>query len=102
MARLFEAFVRNFYRLEQNVFEVRALKIKWDIDWADEEAKGYLPEMQTDVCLVSEQRKIILDCKYYKETLQQRHGRRSIHSAHLYHLYAYLGNKERDQGWEWC
>lgn len=102
MARLFEAFVRNFYRIEQQVFSVQALKIKWHVEWAGEEARGYLPEMRTDVCLISSERKIILDCKYYKETLQLRYGKRSIHSGHLYQLQTYLANKERDPGWERC
>jgi 5-methylcytosine-specific restriction enzyme subunit McrC len=102
MARLFEAFVKNFYVLEQQRFRVRALKIEWQASSVDLQAETYLPEMKTDVCLISEHRKIILDCKFYKEALQLNWGKRTIHSSHLYQLLAYLRNKENDLGWETC
>ena len=100
MAGLFEAFVRNFYKLEQNTYKCEALKISWQAESLDEESRGYLPRMQTDICLTSQDRKIILDCKYYKDTLQRHWDKSTIHSTHLYQLFAYLRNKEVDPGWE--
>jgi 5-methylcytosine-specific restriction enzyme subunit McrC len=102
MARLFEAFVRNFYKLEQNKFRSNALRISWHAKSLDEQSVGFLPEMQTDLCLMNENRKIILDCKYYKRALQRHWNRSTLHSAHLYQLYAYLRNKEIEPGWEDC
>jgi 5-methylcytosine-specific restriction enzyme subunit McrC len=102
MARLFESFVRNFYLLEQKRFKVQALKIPWQTESATGEAKMYLPEMKTDVCLTSEERKIILDCKFYREALQMNWGKRTVHSGHLYQIFAYLKNKESDRGWSGC
>jgi 5-methylcytosine-specific restriction enzyme subunit McrC len=103
MARLFESFVRNFYQQEQKTYKVRALKIRWQAEGLDAETEAYLPEMQTDVCLISDDRKIILDCKYYRETLQRnRKGNPGLHSGHLYQLFAYLKNKEVDAGWQNC
>lgn len=102
MAGLFEEFVRNFYRLQQKVFQVKSLQIKWKAEPLDDSAMNYLPVMQTDVCLIGHTRKIILDCKYYKETLQQNYGKASIHSQNLYQIFSYLKNKESDLGWEQC
>jgi 5-methylcytosine-specific restriction enzyme subunit McrC len=61
-----------------------------------------LPEMRTDICLISQSRKIILDCKYYPDAFQSHWGKPSLHSDHLYQLFAYLKNKEQDQNWEKC
>jgi 5-methylcytosine-specific restriction enzyme subunit McrC len=102
MAGLFEEFVRNFYRLKQKVFQVKSLQIKWQAEPLDESAMNYLPVMQTDVCLIGHARKIILDCKYYKETLQQNYSKASVHSQNLYQIFSYLKNKESDPGWEQC
>ena len=51
-----------------------------------------LPSMLTDVSLRSRDRTIILDAKYYKETLSSFHGNKKIHSNNLYQLFAYLQN----------
>jgi 5-methylcytosine-specific restriction enzyme subunit McrC len=102
MAALFEKFVRNFYELEQDVFDVRSPKIKWQATSEDATAMRYLPEMRTDVCLISPHRKIILDCKYYRETLQKHHQKASLKSENLYQIFAYVKNKEIDPGWEVC
>jgi 5-methylcytosine-specific restriction enzyme subunit McrC len=102
MAKLFESFVKNFYVLEQNRFRVQSLKIAWQVESDNDPTRGYLPEMKTDVCLISEQRKIILDCKFYRNALQTNWQKQTLHSTHLYQLFAYLRNKEGDDGWEKC
>lgn len=101
MARLFEAFVRNFYLLEQDDYTVEALKIKWQAT-SYEGAGDFLPQMKTDVCLISDNRKIIMDCKYYPDALQSNFGKQTIRSGHLYQMFAYMRNKEEDRGWEKC
>jgi len=95
MGLVFEGFVRNFYAARQEEFKVRSEEIKWDVV-ASELAMDFLPKMQTDVSLKSNDRKIIIDTKYYKETLSSHiSGNRSkIRSAHLYQLHAYLSNAE--------
>ena len=60
--------------------------------------------MQTDITLTSPslRRKIILDTKYYQETLQGRYDRDKIISANLYHLHAYLSNLPIDDQYQPC
>lgn len=102
MSKLFESFVRNFYLLEQDHFRVQSMKIAWQVENENDPVVAYLPEMRTDVCLVSKERKIILDCKFYREAFQINWQKRTLHSAHLYQLFAYLRNKEVDPAWSNC
>ena len=99
MPLLFEAFIRNFYKREQNEFEVCAIQLEWDA-LCDEESRAVLPIMRTDVSLKSEHRSIILDCKFYQDALVGRYEKEKVRSSHLYQLYAYLRNAERYPGWE--
>jgi len=91
MAALFEAFVRNFYKIEQTTFKVFRENIHWQMQSSEEERK-YLPKMQTDISLLSNTRKIIIDTKYYKETFQTYYDSEKIHAQHLYQLFSYLKN----------
>ena len=92
MAVLFEAFVRNFYKREQNTFTVSRENITWDAIPLDEHSHGFLPKMQTDVSLTSPTRKIIIDTKFYTKTFQTYYEKDSIRSSHLYQLHAYMTN----------
>ncbi|PSR53632.1 hypothetical protein AHMF7605_08905 [Adhaeribacter arboris] len=92
MATIFEAFVRNFYRREQNIFQVKSERIDWQGPKATKEAQDFLPAMFTDISLQSEERKIIIDTKYYKKAFLPHHQKEKLHSKHLYQLFAYLQN----------
>ncbi len=95
MARLFESFVRNFYKREQTYFQVRQEDITWDASPVGGSSMDYLPKMQTDVTLESNDRKIIIDTKFYSEALVSRYGNEKIRSNNLYQLYSYLRNIEK-------
>ena len=92
MARLFEQFVRNFYRREQRRYRVFAETIAWQAQAAAPEALALLPTMLTDTTLEAPDRKIILDTKYYAAALRPRYDRPRLIAPHLYQLYAYLQN----------
>jgi 5-methylcytosine-specific restriction enzyme subunit McrC len=92
MARVFEDFVRNFYRAEQQAFSVEPLTISWDAVSLSSGGVGRLPQMRVDVFLKGEGRQIIVDTKYYASALQQFHGNQSFHSGNLYQIFSYLKN----------
>lgn len=92
MARVFEEFVRNFYRLRQRAFRVRPYQLEWQAVPLETNGVGRLPAMRTDVYLESADRRIIIDTKYYADALQQHRGSRSFRSDNLYQLFAYLRN----------
>ena len=93
MARLFEQFVRNFYRREQRQYRVFAETISWQATAPDAATLALLPTMLTDTTLESPARKIILDTKYYAAALRPRYDQQRLISPHLYQLYAYLQNQ---------
>jgi 5-methylcytosine-specific restriction enzyme subunit McrC len=98
MARLFESFVRNFYKIEQSEFVVKRENIKWRLIPEKETDLLMLPIMPTDISLVSSSRKIIIDTKFYKEAFKARYSQSQdkINSNHLYQLFSYLMNQESD------
>ena len=95
MARLFEAFVRNFYKIETD-FSVSSDSIKWQFESDNAEDLDMLPAMLTDITLQGKNQKIIIDTKYYKEAFQTRYDKQKINSSNLYQLFSYLKNQEMD------
>ncbi|NUO01399.1 MAG: 5-methylcytosine-specific restriction endonuclease system specificity protein McrC [Saprospiraceae bacterium] len=101
MGRLFEAFVRNFYKRElPGSFQVSREDIRWQSAATDTAALALLPKMQTDVTIRSAGRKIILDTKYYKDVLTRHFGIEKLRRDHLSQLFSYLKHQvnPRDAG----
>jgi len=95
MARLFEEFIRNFYKMElegkgDGCHVVGAERIEWYLDEEVPEARAYLPKMLTDISIEWPDRYLITDTKYYSQTLSRHYDKKTIHSAHLQQLFAYL------------
>ena len=99
MPMLFEKFVRNFYKYNAKGYQTGSRIVQWD---ADEDAKSsaFLPVMHTDVTLESPDRKIIIDCKFYKEVLGGGQYDPKFYSGHLYQILAYLRNQATVGGWD--
>ena len=95
MNQLFEAFVRNFYRIEQKKYKtVKKETIFWQFDKADNESYRYLPQMETDITLENDEEKIIIDAKFYRETMTFNYDKAKIKSANIYQLFSYLLNQQ--------
>ncbi|MED4400209.1 5-methylcytosine restriction system specificity protein McrC [Metabacillus fastidiosus] len=94
MARLFEDFVRNFYKKETRQYKIYRENIIWE---AEGEDLSYLPIMQTDISLENKGRKIIIDTKYYQHSLTQYRGGPKLISGNLYQLFSYLSNVKKDR-----
>jgi 5-methylcytosine-specific restriction enzyme subunit McrC len=94
MALVFQAFVKNFFRIEQSKYEVRPLQLEWDAEGHEDHTK-LLPKMTTDIHLVGADERIIIDTKYYRDALQENYGKLSLHSENLYQLFAYVKNAEK-------
>lgn len=95
MQYLFESFVAKFYQKHRNQHEYKVFvqkRVNWFNTSSDEESNQYLPIMQPDIVLESNNRKVVLDTKYYKEALKEYHGRKKISSNNLYQMYAYMKN----------
>jgi 5-methylcytosine-specific restriction enzyme subunit McrC len=96
MATLFEDFVRNFYKLEQKEYSVSREIIPWDATFTDDSARRYLPNMHTDISLVSHtgKQKIVIDTKYYKEIFSNYYDVAKIRQGHLAQLFTYIQQNE--------
>ena len=93
MNRLFEDFLRNFYSIEQNEFKVRRENIYWQLSASENHHLQFLPLMQTDITLENNVAKIVIDAKYYRETLKTNYGSEKVNSANLYQIFSYLINQ---------
>lgn len=94
MHRLFEEFLRRFYAHEQTSFAVSRPQWVWAATAGEDPAAAeLLPTLNPDLCLIGCGRTIVLDAKYYRDTLQQHpSGHQSLHSGNLYQMFAYLKN----------
>lgn len=93
MARLFERFLFRFYTREQATFKVEAPHLEWNAT-GEAEALEYLPRMRTDIVLTNSEQVLVIDAKYYGQTLSEYFGKATIRSEHLYQLFAYLKHVE--------
>lgn len=94
MPKLFESFVRNFYDQELEEAKVKSEKIDW-MAKGNEESMKVLPEMNTDISIIKDGRKIIIDTKFYKKVLFSKNTdwTPKLISWHLYQLFSYLSNE---------
>jgi 5-methylcytosine-specific restriction enzyme subunit McrC len=93
-SRLFERFVRNFLRRHLTDCNVTRYRRPWsDARPCTAAAETLLPTTETDVVLEYIGRKVVIDTKFYRETLREHRGSRRVREAHLYQLIAYLHNE---------
>jgi 5-methylcytosine-specific restriction enzyme subunit McrC len=104
MARLFEAFVRNFYdhhRAECGIAYVSNRSIPWNFSASDDTTAGAWPGMQSDICLYRPGAPMVIDCKFYHDVLKTGpYGAETLSSANLYQLFTYTQNLAAVPGWE--
>jgi 5-methylcytosine-specific restriction enzyme subunit McrC len=98
LARLFESFVRNFLRIERRDLMVASEDLDWIASSEDDPQLSLLPTMRTDITVRSGDRTLVIDTKFYEETLQMRYEKQSVHSGHLYQLVSYVRNMENRPG----
>jgi 5-methylcytosine-specific restriction enzyme subunit McrC len=95
MNKLFEGFIRNYYKVEQKKYNtVKKETIRWQFDEKDSDSNQYLPQMETDITLENNKEKIIIDAKFYRETMNLYYDREKIKSTNLYQLFSYLLNQQ--------
>ena len=71
--------------------------VRWDLDQPSP-SSGQLPEMRTDVTLRRGGRTLIIDAKYYGQSMQVgQWGKATVHSGNLYQVLTYVKNDDRDR-----
>lgn len=91
MSKLYEKFILNYYRKEFVDIKAYSPQIEWQLD---DDFDDLLPKMQTDITLEYEDKILIVDAKYYSNTMQSHFDTMTIHSHNLYQIFTYVKNKE--------
>lgn len=95
MHRLYEKFILEYYRKEFPQISANAARIPWQLD----DGVGYmLPLMQSDIMLSRGNKYLIIDAKYYANSIQLHYGRRTLHSGNMYQIFTYVKNKDIELG----
>ena len=94
MNQLFEAFILNYYKRKNPQWKVSSKLMSWQFEAVNNETdKSYLPQMKTDITIDTGTDKIIMDAKYYRETLASYYNSEKVKSVNLYQLFSYLLNQ---------
>jgi 5-methylcytosine-specific restriction enzyme subunit McrC len=97
MSTLYERFLREYYVFHHPELSPGAKVVRWDLDQPSL-LSGQLPQMRTDVTLRRGGRTLIVDAKYYGQTLQKGlTGKQTIHSGNLYQILTYVKNEDSDR-----
>lgn len=90
MHRLFEKFIFEYYKKHFPSIKVTASHIPWN---SDDNEIDFLPTMKSDIILKSKGKTLIIDTKYYANSLQTgRFNKKTIHSNNLYQIFTYVKN----------
>ncbi len=97
--KIFEKGIAGFYDavLPGNEWEVQAGKrIYWNLKQKSSRIEKFLPSMILDIVLTnsSNRRKIVIDTKSNHIFVKGQHREKSLHSAYIYQIYAYLRSQE--------
>ena len=94
MEKLFERFVLSYYKEHHSELSPNASQIKWDISQEDttKEMIHFLPKMQSDITLQRGNKTLIIDAKYYGQSLAKYYDKSTLRSAHLYQIFTYVKN----------
>lgn len=95
MCALYEKFVKEYYRKHFPTLKAVSSTIEWKIE--ENAMISLLPKMKTDITLTYKNKVLIIDTKYYAHTMQTNslYSKRSLISANLYQIFAYVKNKDK-------
>lgn len=94
MSRLYEKFILEYYRKEHKELDVSSSQIPWNLD---NDESSMLPVMQSDIMLHNKGKTLIIDAKYYSKSMQVQYDVHTVRSNHLYQIYAYVKNYDKDK-----
>lgn len=98
MSSLYERFLRQYYTVHHPELSPGASAVSWDYDRASALGAEQLPAMRTDVTLRRGQRTLIIEAKYYGQSMQVgMWDKKTVHSANLYQVLTYAKNADVDR-----
>ena len=93
MCHLYEKFILEYYRYHyRGVISANSTQVKWNVDNG---VIDFLPVMQTDIMLKCKGKTLIIDAKYYAQTMQiGQFNTRTLHSNNIYQIFTYVKNQD--------
>ena len=87
--------MREYYAVHHPELSPARITVAWDYRRAKRTRRQQLPEMRTDVTLRRGDRTLIIDAKYYGQSMQVgKWGKATVHSANLYQVLTYTKNAD--------
>lgn len=92
MSRLYEKFILEYFKKHFPEVHASSPHINWGLDTNE---NMFLPQMKSDITLTTDDgnKTLIIDAKYYSNTMQNYQNTTTIHSANLYQIFTYVKNK---------
>lgn len=96
MHRLYEKFILEYYKKHHSYLsEIKAAQVKWNLSpETDESMIRFLPVMRTDIFLRLHEKILIIDAKYYGQTMQTQYDKVTLHSGNMYQIFTYVKNQD--------
>jgi 5-methylcytosine-specific restriction enzyme subunit McrC len=94
MSRLYEKFILEYCKKHFPQYHPAAKEIRWNTTGTID----FLPKMQSDVILfnIEKKKKLIIDAKFYGRIMQTQYDTDTIRSNHLYQIFTYVKNEDKD------
>lgn len=97
MHRLYEKFILEYYKYHHKELKPSVPQIKWNVE--ENEFVCLLPKMQTDIVLDYNDKKLIIDAKYYSNEYQKNplFNKDTYRSNNLYQIFTYVKNEDKNR-----
>lgn len=96
MHKLYEKFILEYYKYHYPELAPSVPQVKWNVN--EDAPIELLPKMQTDIVLKYEDKKLIIDAKYYSKIFQNNliYDKETFRSNNLYQLFTYVKNEDKE------
>lgn len=96
MPMLYQRFVLSYYRKHHPQYSPKGAHIDWDLKGDTD--KAYLPRMESDITLQHKNRRLIIDTKFYSNTMQtnSQYNSETYISGNLYQMFSYVKNADKE------
>lgn len=94
VSKLYERFILEYYKRHFPCLHPSASEIEWV---SDDSIIEFLPHMKSDVTLHYKDKTLIIDAKYYGQSMQSNFDVKTVHSNNLYQIFTYVKNKDATQ-----
>lgn len=95
MSRLYESFLVKFYEVKTDYKTSGSKWYKWNLKPIDDSDISLVPSMETDIEIVKDDGKIIIDAKYYRNAFASRHECQKYQSTNMYQINSYLMHNKK-------